>query len=49
MTAQTWSTRSSVPWEQEDVKSSGSHDTSPDLQEPQTVLGLDMGQLPQAG
>lgn len=26
MTTQAWSTRSSVPWEQGDIKSSGSHD-----------------------
>lgn len=45
MTAQAQSTCSSVPWEQKDVKSSGSHDPSisPGLQKRQTVLGLDKG------
>lgn len=43
MTAQAQSTCSSVPWEQEDVKRSGSHDpsVSPNPQKPQTVQGLD--------
>lgn len=45
VTAQARSTCSSVPWEQEDVKSSGSHDPSisPYPQKTQTVLGLDKG------
>lgn len=43
MTAQAHSTCSSVPWGQENVKSSGSHDpnVSPNPQKPQTILGLD--------
>lgn len=45
MTAQAQRTCSSVPWEQEDVKSLGSHDPSisPNPQKPQVVLGLDKG------
>lgn len=45
MTAQAQSTCSSVPWEEEDVKSSGSHypNVSPHPQKPQTILGLDKG------
>lgn len=43
MTAQAQSTCSSVPWEQEEVKSSSSHDpnVSPNPQKPQTILGPD--------
>lgn len=36
MTAQAWSTRSSVPWEQGDIKSSGSRDPPMPLPIPKT-------------
>lgn len=52
MTAQAWSTCSSVPWEQGDIMNSGRHDPAhafPNPQKPQAVPGLIWASYPRHG